>query len=216
MPSITAGNLIAVTTTTTGGCETCRFIQDKTVEINRIRGFSVDALEAIRDSEGLNVEEIASRFQKESDAVRVTLHRLRKYGLIFLSPCDELWKIDPFAVDIVNRKIERNRNITKALHKHNRNITEVRQFTLKPWQTDRTEFEVVVVEYLIQHFKETGSKWMWKYEIDPERIGIPPSELNKAILKLLSSKIVWKYRDRDTRILKYGLTDTFLEGYQYI
>jgi hypothetical protein len=214
---ITAGHLIAATTTTTTeGCGTCRFIQDKTVEIAKVRGFSVDVLESIRDSGGLTVDEIASKYRKEPDAVRVTLHRLRKYGLIFLSICNNEWIIDPFAIDIVNSKIEHNRSITEALQKHNRNITQYKQFTLKPWQSDRTEFEVVVVEYLLQHFKETQSKWMWKYEIDPEKIGIPPSELNKAFLKLLSSKIVWKYRDRDTQILKYGLTDTFLEGYQYI
>ncbi len=206
-PDFTAS--YSITTTTTEK-------RPRGVQVNKIRGFSLDILQILNDCGGQTVIEISNKLQKKPVYTTQYLNNLRDYGYIFRNHDWKWYLSSPLDNSILNLIYNDKRKIKEESKKDKRKIKETRQFTLQPWQSGRSEFEVVVVEYLLKHFHETNSKWLWKEDMDPEKMGIPPTDLNKAIRKLLRDKIMFKFKDPDYRILKFGLTDFFLEGYQYI
>ncbi|RLG36785.1 MAG: hypothetical protein DRN91_07085, partial [Candidatus Alkanophagales archaeon] len=88
------------------------------------------------------------------------------------------------------------------------------QVSLQPFLTklSLSDTEKVVVEYLIDHYNKTGSKFIYIqsiYEL-AEKLNVNPALLQEAIINLKQDRICWLYRDRVYRRWKLGLYKAFV------
>ncbi len=223
------------TGTGTGSTTTLELRQSNT-QWNKIRGFSVDILELLNDCGGLTTIELANRLGKYPKYVTKYLYNLRSYGLINLNKNNWKWYItalDDIIIYIIykeerKKKEERNKEETNnnlsTKYKNEKPVSdepkEPKQTTLDNWQKERTDTEVVVVSYLVEHFHETMNKFVLCTSHDEFaellRIGFPESsELPKTLLRLESDGVLYNVYLREKACWKIGLKDAFINRIRF-
>lgn len=190
--------------------------------LQSFRGKTIEILSALSNSGGMTVREIADKiFLPMSNCwtylrrgeIRGIFDRLEGWG----------WRATPLGISVLELHSHNNNNNidskytlnphkihTKSTQDIHKICTNTKQVTLKPWQESRTEPEVVVVVYLLEHYRKTGVKWVWGRELDSEVLGIPPSSMSTAIAKLLQDGLIYKFKDPAFQMYKIGLTKRFL------
>ncbi len=223
------------TGTSTGSTTTLELRQSNT-QWNKIRGFSVDILELLNDCGGLTTIELANRLAKYPKYVTKYLYNLRSYGLINLNKNNWKWYItalDDIIIYIIykeerKKKEERNKEETNnnpsTKDKNKKTVSdepkEPKQTTLDNWQKERTDTEVVVVSYLVEHFHETMNKFVLLQSHDEFaellRVGFPESlELPKTLLRLESDGVLYNVYLREKACWKIGLKDAFINRIRF-
>lgn len=196
-----------------------------TVQVNRIRGFSLDILNELQSRGGLTTPEIAENLGKSQVYVRRYLYRLYKYGCI-----DKKehwgWIIEPlgnFIIDININKLG-DRRETEERQKSDRRVTETprdRQLDLSLFTSNPeiTEPEVVVVQALVDHYERTGEKYRyyqnhWDF---CEQMGISSLEVGGVMAKLKQDGVIYVRRETmfEGISLKVGLKKAFVENLKY-
>jgi len=208
-----------------------------TTTLSRIRGFTVTVLLHLKDRL-LTVSDLVELTGKYYEYVYMYLIRMRNYGLA--EKKDSYWKITPLGVYFLNHMDEISKCRRRAKQKHNRNITETKQKLNrnktfeKPKRTIQTSFEVwlknyhrsledaerVVVEVLLDHYRKTGSKFIYCSPPDiytiAEKFGIRPDQVNQVLMNLKEDKIVYSMKDRLHGAVKIGLYLDFVKKLRFI
>ncbi len=194
----------------------------------------MDILELLNDCGALSTIEIADRMNKNRKYVNMYLCRLSGYSLIRLNQDNWKWYItapDDIIIYIIYKD---NRKITERQQKDNRNnnvlsfyknkkMKSVEQKTKIPideWTQERTNTEVVVVTYLIEHFNETMNKFVLCTSHDEfaEMLNIPfpeSAEIPKALLRLESDGVLYNVYLREKSAWKIGLKDAFIDRVRF-
>jgi len=208
-----------------------------TTTLSRIRGFTVTLLFHLKDKL-LTASDLTELTGKYAQYVYTYLYRMRNYGLV--EKKDSLWKITDLGVYFLNHMDEVTKQHRKRKQKLNSFKTEVKQklnsFKTfeKPKRTIQTSFEVwlknyhrsledaerVVVEVLLDHYRKTGSKFIYCsppniYTI-ADKFGIRPDQVNKVLMNLKEDKIVYSMKDRLHGAVKIGLYLDFVKKLKYI
>jgi len=208
-----------------------------TTTLSRIRGFTITLLFHLKDKL-LTVSDLEELTGKYYEYVYTYLIRMRNYGLA--EKKDSYWKITPLGVYFLNHMDEVSKYRRKAKQKLNRNKTETRQKLNrnktfeKPKRAIQTSFEIwlknyhrsledaerVVVEVLLDHYRKTGSKFIYcnpptVYTI-ADRFGIRPDQVNQVLMNLKQDKIVYSMKDRLHGAVKIGLYVDFVKKLKFI
>ena len=189
------------------------------------RGFALELLNILKDG-SYDVSDLREITGKYRQYLNQYLYRLRNAG--YVTKNGQFWKITEEGISFINKKnkVYKNHNIhmdTKEnKRKINRNKTENNLSLIKPKQISLSlylkkfslsDVEKVVVEYLVDHYNKTGSKFIYIQDIYElaEKLDVNPAMLQEAITNLKQDRIVWLYRDRVYRRWKLGLYKAFVE-----
>lgn len=208
-----------------------------TTSLCRIRGFTIDLLFLLSYG-ARRTPELAKASGKNRSYVNTYLNRMWIYGLVEKQRL--FWKLTPLGLEIYDyfnnntiltnkqtRTPSNNNTLLYKQHIDNRKITDrqqidntsrqklPRQLSIDLWQRksslDDTEKEVV--EVLIKHYNETGSKFILvkdQYEM-AERLRKNPQDVMAALKTLREDNIVYLYRSTLDGIWKVGLKKDFVE-----
>jgi len=211
-PIATTPTLSAITTTTTSPA------------LAKVRGFTVDLLYALKQGP-LRTHALCKKAEKEHQYVETYLNRMQNYGLVMKN--DAFWNLTALGEDFTmylereddytdfthSNKQTNKQTTTTIQHLEYRKKTEGKQladtilhrvefqsrFDLWLRENPLSDVEKVVVDYLVEHYQRTRSKFILvdtKYEL-AERLNQNPENLNQAFRNL--------YSDRVAYIFKHGL-----------
>jgi hypothetical protein len=184
-------------------------------------------MEILRDGGSLASWQVAQQTMKKSDYVNVYLKRLRKYGIALKE--DEFWFLTDFGeylCTVLCRDRDRDRdrqNTNRTLIEHKQNTSRKRrlfQVSLESWLRDQNpgEAERVVVELLVKHYNETGSKYILArdhYSM-AELLRINVEDVVEVLANLRQDHIVYHMRDPTSGWWKLGLIKAFVDGLQKV
>jgi ABC-type Fe3+/spermidine/putrescine transport system ATPase subunit len=153
------------------------------------------------------------------------LKNLRKYGLAFKN--EAFWFLTPKGAEFVkylnfvNNKILEYRKKEERKEKENRKKVEskepktTKQIPISLWlrNSGLNNLEKEVVEMLLKHYNETGSKFILvkdQFEL-AERLGANPGEIIEALKNLRQDNIIYLYRSDIQGYWKIGLKTSFLK-----
>ena len=204
-----------------------------TVQICKIRGFSLDILGELYSKNVLTTPEIASALDCKVPYARVYLHRLYQYGCIERK-ANWGWIIEPLGTDVLllnNNNID-NRKITERTQKDNRKITETshdlrttvesRQLNLEPFlqqQDDLSDDQRVVVVAIANHYEKTGRPYLIvkNYYEFAEQVGLSErmddEDIQDLVISLDVAGIIYTFKKG--RYLKIGLLKDVVSNLQY-
>ena len=201
-----------------------------TVQICKIRGFSLDILGELYSKNVLTTPEIAAALDCKVPYARVYLHRLYKYGCIERK-AHWGWIIEPLGTDILNLNNNNidNRKITKRTQKDNRKITETsndsrttvesRQLNLSLYESDPnvTEPEREVVMLMVSHYERTGEKYRYFKDMYDfcEQTGTSAVGVMELLAKLKQEGVIYMREEKMLGMWKIGLKVNFIERLQY-
>ena len=127
----------------------------------------------------------------------------------------------------VKQKQDRNKteskqklNRNKTFEKPKRTIQTSFMVWLKNYHRSLEDAERVVVEVLLDHYRKTGSKFIYCspptiYTI-ADRFGIRPDQVNQVLMNLKQDKIVYSMKDRLHGAVKIGLYVDFVKKLKFI
>ena len=215
--------LKASTTTTTA----------QSVQIAKIRGFSLDILAELQSCGGSYTSEIAENLGKPKGYVKTYLHNLLKYGCV-----DRYarwgWEIAPLGVEILSIN---NNNIGKRIvkeesKKSQRRVKETshvphttptsRQLNINLFlqqQEDLSDDQVVVVVALANHYEKTGRPYLKikDYYEFADKVGLPDrmddAEIQDLVISLDVAGMIYTFKQG--RYLKIGLLQSVVSNLQY-
>lgn len=195
------------------------------VEINRVRGFSIEILKVIYDNKGLTTNDIVSKFNIKPNFIRSYLYNLQNYYLIFLRKSDSLWMIEPLAIEKVKNKIniyntDSKRRAKEEQKKSNSRAKVIRQITFEEFFKERPETERVVVDYLLAHWREFGVKYVYSKVLDDfaHMLGLKypqNKEIDNILLKLEQDGAIYNYWVDAKHAWKIGITDLFISRIKF-
>jgi len=200
-----------------------------TTTLGRVRGLTIELLFHLQDSQKRCCE-LVELTGKSHPYVWRYLKRMQNYKLVEKN--DGFWFLSDLGVNflkylnIVYNNITEYRQIidrkkTEERQKIDTSFTNVKKKSVKQipislWlqQTDREQVEKEVVEVLIDHFNNTGSKFLFFKDIYEmaERFKTSPGQINQALMNLKQDHIVYNYRDRSHDAWKIGLYKDFVEA----
>ncbi len=161
---------------------------------------------------------------------------LRDYGLIQLNKNNWKWYITAINDIIVyiiykderktkeRRKKDERNDLLLSFYNNKKMQSEEpkqhKQTTIKDWQKERNDMEVVVVSYLFEHFNKTMNKFILCTSHDEfaELLNIPfpeSAEIPKSLLKLESDGAIYNVYLREKSAWKIGLKDAFIERVRF-
>jgi predicted transcriptional regulator len=169
--------------------------------------------------------DLAERSGKSQNYVYRYLRNLRKYGLAVKN--DAFWFLTPKGaefvkyLDFVNNKMIEYRKKKERKKKDNRKKVETnqpkttKQIPISLWlqNSGLDSVEKEVVEVLMKHYNETGSKFILikdQFEL-AERLNANPSEILGALKNLRQDNIIYLYRSDIQGYWKIGLKSSFIE-----
>jgi len=153
------------------------------------------------------------------------LKNMEKYGLAIKN--GDFWFLTPKGaefvkyLDFVNNKILEYRKKVERKSKENRKKVEskepktTKQIPISLWlrNSGLDNVEKEVVELLLKHYNETGSKFILvrdQFEL-AEKLGANPGEIIEALKNLRQDNIVYLYRSDIGGYWKVGLKKGFLK-----
>jgi len=189
------------------------------------RGFALELLNILKEG-SYDVSDLREITGKYRQYLNWYLYRLRNAG--YVTKNGQFWKITEEGISFINKKnkVYKNHNIhmdTKEERRNRERIEREKKLSLvKPKQISLSlylkkfslsDVEKVVVEYLVDHYNKTGSKFIYIRDIYElaEKLDVNPAMLQPAITNLKQDRIVWLYRDRVYRRWKLGLYKAFVE-----
>ena len=192
--------------------------------LGRVRGFTITLLYLLFDGGGRCCD-LAERSGKSQNYVYRYLRNLRKYGLAVKN--DAFWFLTPKGaefvkyLDFVNNKMIEYRKKKERKKKDNRKKVETnqpkttKQIPISLWlqNSGLDSVEKEVVEVLMKHYNETGSKFILikdQFEL-AERLNANPSEILGALKNLRQDNIIYLYRSDIQGYWKIGLKSSFIE-----
>jgi DNA-binding MarR family transcriptional regulator len=192
--------------------------------LGRVRGFTIALLYMLYDGGGRCCD-LAERSGKSQPYIHRYLRNLRKYGLAVKN--EAFWFLTPKGVefvkylDFVNIKILKYRKKEERKKKEDRKKVESnqpktsKQIPISLWlqNSGLDDVEKEVVEVLLRHYNETGSKFILvkdQFEL-AERLGATPSEVLEALKNLRQDNIIYLFRSDIEGYWKVGLKTTFLK-----
>ena len=125
--------------------------------------------------------------------------------------------------EIVNSfktEVKQKLNSFKTFEKPKRTIQTSFMVWLKNYHRSLEDAERVVVEVLLDHYRKTGSKFIYcspptVYTI-ADRFGIRPDQVNQVLMNLKQDKIVYSVKDRLHGAVKIGLYVDFVKKLKFI
>jgi hypothetical protein len=192
--------------------------------LGRVRGFTITLVYMLYDGGGRCCD-LAERSGKSQPYIHRYLRNLRKYGLAVKN--EAFWFLTPKGVefvkylDFVNIKILKYRKKKERKKKEDRRKVESnqpktsKQIPISLWlqNSGLDDVEKEVVEVLLRHYNETGSKFILvkdQFEL-AERLGATPSEVLEALKNLRQDNIIYLFRSDIEGYWKVGLKATFLK-----
>jgi len=193
----------------------------------RVRGFTEDLLHALKQG-GLRTRDVCERTRKPSNYVSRYLWNMRNYGLVMKNA--SFWNLTVLGQDFVcylererSTVVEvRNLNERKKKEERNLNVSLLRRvefqsrFDLWLRENPLSDVEKVVVDYLIEHYQRTRSKFILvdtKYEL-AERLNQNPESLVEALRHLYKDHVAYLFRHGLG--WKVGLYRAFVDGLEKI
>jgi hypothetical protein len=194
-----------------------------TTSFGKIRGFTLQVLQFLARHGEMRVSELCETFQKSPQYLIRYLYNMQNYGLVLNQDC--FWKLtekgalfnsyfekivekDSIYMKEVRKKLERNKKVT---------ILRVqKQVSLENWSRnhDLSDCEKEVVDTLIKHYNETGSKYV--FFNDPysfaEKIGFNLDVTKEALQKLRMDNVIYLIRDKTHGCWKLGMKKAFVEA----
>jgi hypothetical protein len=201
-----------------------------TVQICKIRGFSLDILGELYSKNMLTTPEIASNLDRSPKYVRCYLYNLYKYGCIDRK--DRWgWVIEPFGADVLllnnnnidqRKKKERpkkDQRKTKETSNDSHTTVESRQLNLSLYESDPnvTEPEREVVMLMVSHYERTGEKYRYFKDVYDfcEQTGISAVGVMELLAKLKQEGVIYMREEKMLGMWKIGLKVNFIERLQY-
>jgi Mn-dependent DtxR family transcriptional regulator len=168
--------------------------------------------------------DLAEKSGKSQPYIHRYLRNLRKYGLVVKN--DAFWFLTPKGaefvkyLDFVNNKIIEYRKKEERKSKEDRKKVEsnqpktTKQISISLWlqNSGLDSVEKEVVEVLMKHYNETGSKFILvkdQFEL-AEKLGANPGEVVEALKNLRQDNIVYLFRSDIGGYWKVGLKRGFL------
>jgi len=204
-------------------------LSTSTTSFGKIRGFTVTLLFTL-ENKRLRTSEIAELTGKTVHYVWRYLSNMRKYGLAEKKGC--FWVLTHEGRLLLDyfrsyeRHLKRIRKNYESYVKEGRKKIESRegkraiQTSFELWlrnsSLDDTEKEVV--EALISHYSQTGSKFILVkdvYEL-AYKVKSNPQTLTDALRNLRQDNIIYLYRSKDLNCWKIGLKKQFIQTLQSI
>jgi hypothetical protein len=204
-----------------------------TVQINKIRGFSLDILAELQSCGGSYTSEIAEELGKSKGYVKRYLHNLLNYGCV-----DRFsrwgWEITPLGVEILllNNNNIGERRVKEERKKSERRVKETSD-TLRTTHSSRqldinlflqqvedlSENQVVVVVALANHYEKTGRPYLKvkDYYEFAEHVGLSErmdeEDLQDLVISLDVAGMVYMFKQG--RYMKIGLLKSVVDNLQY-
>ena len=180
-------------------------------------------MEILRDYGNASSWEVAKQTMKKNVYVRQYLYRLRKYGIA--SKHEDFWFLTDFGkylTSIVCRDRDRDRDrsntrVTEEIQKSNTRVTlHTVQSHFDVWlhNSDLGTKEKEVVEVLLEHFKKTGSKFLYFSSIYDvaERFKMSPDQVNQVFMNLKQDHVGYCWKDKTHNAWKVALYKGFVEA----
>jgi len=198
-----------------------------TSTFSRFSKFTLWIMEILRDGGSVATWQMAEQTMKSCRYVNVYLNRLRKRGIALKN--EGFWCLTDFGkylVDVLSRDRDRDRDryntrITQQQHNNNTRITQkqakvLKQVAISLWlqDSDRSRAEKEVVEVLVKHFNETGSKFLYFRDVYhfADKFKVRPDEVNQLLMSLKQDRVVYSFQDKQHNAWKIGLYKAFLES----
>lgn len=203
----------------------------KTVMFAKLKGYTIDILEILHDTDGILAPDIKGFIDKSTSFISVYLNRLKDYGLAvkgemdnwYLTPTGEKFYIYIYKISSLLKKKKKkkttykqqtnNRKITRTLNSQKRGPAIDLDRLQK--ENNLSTDEAVVVGYLAAHYTRTNRKsieFRDNYDIG-DTIGISGMSIDGVISRLRSENLIYTYGK--TPVIKYGLIKDFIEMYEY-
>jgi len=184
-----------------------------TTSFAKMRGFTVELLFCLKNNE-LRVMDLVDLTGKYSQYVYSYLRNMRNYGLV--EKKGVFWKLTEKGASFLSYLESLNNNILKIRkNKESYDPKRLKQVSFTLWLQNSSlhDAEKEVVEVLMDHYKRTGSKFLYFRDIYDmaERFKIPPDKVNKVLMNLKQDHIVYNFRDRTHNAWKIGLYKAFIE-----
>jgi len=196
-----------------------------TTSLGRVSGFTVELIFHLKDGPK-RCRDLVEISGKPHCYVWRYLKNMLNYGLV--QKQGVFWNLSDLGVDfwsylsIVYNNIIEYRKIIERKKKDNRKITEtsqpkvVKQVSISLWAPDSPldKVEREVVEVLVKHYNETGSKFLYFNDVYhfADKFKIRPDQVNQILMNLKQDQIVYSIKDKQHNAWKIGLYKAFIEG----
>jgi hypothetical protein len=195
-----------------------------TTSLCRVRGFTIELLYELADGPKRCCE-LAEITGNKRNYVWIYLKNMQKYGLVKKN--EVFWELSEIGANFLNhlnivynniieseKKEERkNKNNQKKIESSQpKNAKQIR-ISLWLQNSGRDHVEKEVVEALLKHYGETGSKFILvkdQFELS-EKLKANPSEIFEALKNLRQDNIIYLYRSEIEGYWKIGLKTNFLK-----
>lgn len=195
--------------------------------LGRVRGFTVTLLYMLFDGGGRCCD-LAERSGKSQNYVWRYLKNMERYGLAMKN--GDFWFLTDSGVEFVKylnfiynntndyrKKVERKSKENKKKVETNQPKT-TKQISISLWlqNSGLDNVEKEVVEVLLKHYNETGSKFILirdNFEL-AEKLKANPTEVLEALKNLRQDNIIYLYRSDIQGYWKIGLKKSFLTLFQ--
>jgi predicted transcriptional regulator len=192
--------------------------------LGRVRGFTITLLYLLYDGGGRCCD-LAERCGKSQNYVWRYLKNMERYGLALKN--GDFWFLTDSGVEFVKyldvvynniidyrKKVERKSKENKKKVESNQPKT-TKQIPISLWlqNSGLDNVEKEVVEALLTHYNETGSKFILvkdQFELS-EKLKANPSEVLEALKNLRQDNIIYLYRSDIQGYWKIGLKINFLQ-----
>jgi len=199
-----------------------------TTTLGRVRGFTIELLYHLQEDRKRCCELVEITGKSHSYVWRY-LKNMQNYKLVEKN--DGFWFLSDIGVNflrhlnILYNNIIEYRKIIERKKKDNRkkiesSFTNVKAKTMKQvpislWlqSSDREHLEKEVVEVLLKHYNETGSKFILvkdQFELS-EKLKANPGDIKVALKNLRQDNIIYLYRSEVEGFWKIGLKRAFLD-----
>ena len=199
------------------------------VQVNRIRGFSLDILDELARTGGSTTKELCGELGRYPSYVRRYLGNLQKYG------CVEKrdwwgWEISAFGDFVLSSSSSSSSNgerrVKEERKKSERRVKEVettpvktRQLNISLWseREDISGNELTVVVALTNHFEKTGRPYLKVKSFYEFRdllelsASLDSSDIQDIVVFLENKGVFYQYRPSGGKYLKIGLTKETIE-----
>ncbi|MEM1540539.1 MAG: hypothetical protein QXJ07_04070 [Candidatus Bathyarchaeia archaeon] len=192
--------------------------------LGRVRGFTVTLLYMLFDGGGRCCD-LAERSGKSQNYVWRYLKNMQKYGLALKN--GDFWFLTDSGVEFVKylnfvySNINDYRKKVKRKSKENKKKIETnqpkttKQIPISLWlqNSGLDHVEKEVVEVLLKHYNETGSKFILVKDLFElaEKIKANPGQVLEALKNLRQDNIIYLYRSDIQGYWKIGLKTDFLK-----
>jgi hypothetical protein len=192
--------------------------------LGRVRGFTITLLYLLFDGGGRCCD-LAERCGKSRNYVWRYLKNMERYGLALKN--GDFWFLTDSGVEFVKyldvvynniidyrKKVERKSKENKKKVESNPPKT-TKQIPISLWlqNSGLDSVEKEVVEVLLRHYSETGSKFILvknQFELS-EKLKANPSEVFEALKNLRQDNIIYLYRSEIQGYWKIGLKTSYIK-----